>query len=66
MISYNRTPTAQFADLYNEYDLTVILLLGLYESGCYRSDEDLQSLLFGAGIFGDVEHRPCGATAVQL
>lgn len=32
----------------------------------YRGDEDLQSLLLGADVFGRVDHCPRGATAVEL
>lgn len=40
-------------------------------SGCvrqarYRGDEGLQAILFGADVFGGVNHRPRGAAAVQL
>lgn len=33
---------------------------------CYRGDEDLQSLLLGADVFGGIDHGSRGAAAVQL
>lgn len=35
-------------------------------SHSYRGDQGLQTLLLGADIFGGINHRPCGAAAVQL
>lgn len=32
----------------------------------YRGDGDVHALLFGADVFGGVDHHPCGAAAVQL
>lgn len=36
------------------------------QQACYRGDQDLQSLLFRAGVFGPVNHRACWPAAVQL
>ena len=40
------------------------VLMWLYV--CYRGDEDLQSLLLGADVFGGIDHCSRGAAAVQL
>lgn len=37
-----------------------------FVSRSYRGDQGLQTLLLGADIFGGINHRPCGAAAVQL
>lgn len=37
-----------------------------FVSRSYRGDQGLQTLLLGADIFGGINHRPCGAAAVEL
>lgn len=38
----------------------------VFVSRSYRGDQGLQTLPLGADIFGGIDHRPCGAAAVEL
>lgn len=43
-----------------------VLYMWVRNPVCYRGDEDLQSLLLGADVFGGIDHGSRGAAAVQL